>query len=226
MCARRADFACRGPSRETTRWMTDMASASLLRPRTRGPTALRAVYGGRRDRVNRGAGPAAEGWPGRVDVEAPTRSRPAGRGGTPRPTATSAEHGAFLGAARWMWGPEGLRRGTIAGLLGAGGRVPGRSSSAAAPRPVLAWLRRQGARRGGRWTCPGACSSTAERIDDRDAARPCLRPGRRRAAAVPRRRASTSWPPRTARCRSSPTPTRCMREVAPGARAGGPGSSR
>ena len=164
-------------------WKRHGASASLLRPRTRGPTALRAVYGGRRDRVNRG-------WTGHrrcpagSRVDALTSVEPAAVGGTPRPTATSASTGGSSATARWLWGPEGWDEADL-GLLGpvAGRRVLELGCGAASG---ARWLRRPGRRAVG-LDLSGRMLQHSRRLDDAERLPvPCRRAGPRGRAPVPR----------------------------------------
>ena len=137
--------------------------------------------------------PVSDVCAGRRRREAgPRRPRPpTGRGGTREADDYYAEHGAFLGDADFVWGPEGWRE-DERGLLGAASRAAGCSRSAPAPASAPAGWPRQGAR--GRRHRPVGRDAARRGSTAIDAAHPARR--------VPARPVRRPW-----RCRS---PTRAF----------------
>ena len=155
-----------------------------------------------------GPGERRHGLPGH-----PPGGRPAGDGraptapgGTPRPADYYAEHGAFLGDADFVWGPEGLRE-SEAHLLG-DLAVGGCSRSAAGAGQGARWVAGQGAPGGRPPTCPAgmlerARGSTHGRPTPAARSRWCS--ATRPPCPSPTRPSTSSSPP-TAWSRSSRTP--------------------
>ena len=132
-----------------------------------------------------------------------------------------AEHGDFLGAADFVWGPEGLTE-ADAGLLGdvRGQRVLEVGAGAA---QCSRWLRGAGGLAGragpvGRDAASRSRARRGRRGRGPDAA------GRRRAGCPSPRGPSTPCARPTAACRSSPTPPRCTAR-SPGSYAAAAGGS-